>query len=121
LIPINAGIVGASELMTPTDPVVVSGNAPTHAGMLLISQPGNKTAVWADPLVQGLLIEVNGVPTIDQNVLNLIAGLNIVLTPDALGGVTIATTTELDGTFDLDDGFILLGSSDFDFNDGDII
>ena len=42
-------------LATTGAPVNVSGSAPpTHAGEFLISQPGNATAVWADPLVQGL-------------------------------------------------------------------
>ena len=42
-------------LATTGAPVNVSGSAPpTHAGEILISQPGNATAVWADPLVQGL-------------------------------------------------------------------
>lgn len=44
----------ASLLATPGTPVTVNGNAPTHAGQLLISQPGNTSAVWADPLTQGL-------------------------------------------------------------------
>lgn len=35
-------------------PVVTNTSAPAHAGQLLISQPGNASAVWADPLVQGL-------------------------------------------------------------------
>jgi hypothetical protein len=33
---------------------VTVGGSPTHAGEVLISQPGNATAVWADPLVQGV-------------------------------------------------------------------
>jgi hypothetical protein len=34
--------------------VVTTGGSPTHAGEVLISQPGNSTATWADPLVQGV-------------------------------------------------------------------
>jgi hypothetical protein len=34
--------------------VQVDLSHPTHAGQLLISQPGNTTAIWADPQVQGL-------------------------------------------------------------------
>lgn len=34
--------------------VEVDLSHPTHPGQLLISQPGNTTAIWADPLVQGL-------------------------------------------------------------------
>jgi len=43
---INANEVGGIQ--------VVNGSVPTHAGMLLISQPGNSTMAWADPQVQGL-------------------------------------------------------------------
>jgi hypothetical protein len=50
----GTGVIEATELATNGVPVVVNGNAPVHAGQLLISQPGNTTAVWADPLVQGL-------------------------------------------------------------------
>jgi hypothetical protein len=53
--PLLPGIIEATELATDTStPVVINGSAPTHAGMLLISQPGNATAIWADPQVQGL-------------------------------------------------------------------
>lgn len=46
------------ELATTGAPVNVGASAPpTHAGQLLISQPGNGSAVWADPLVQGLQAE----------------------------------------------------------------
>src|SRR5208282_4362829 len=45
----NGGLINANEIGT----ILVDGNVPTHAGQLLISQPGNSSAVWADPLVQG--------------------------------------------------------------------
>lgn len=35
----------------------VAVNAPSHEGQLLISQPGNSSAAWADPMVQGLYPE----------------------------------------------------------------
>jgi hypothetical protein len=61
----NPGVVEATELATDTcTPVVTNLSAPAHAGQLLISQPGNASAVWADPLVQGLYppgTNVNGV------------------------------------------------------------
>jgi hypothetical protein len=41
------------------------------------------------PPASSLLIEVNGVPTPDQNVANFIAGVNIVITADAFGGIRI--------------------------------
>jgi hypothetical protein len=46
----NSGTVNANEIGT----INVALNLPTHPGEVLISQPGNVTAVWADPLVQGL-------------------------------------------------------------------
>lgn len=49
----NKGVVNANEI----GGILVSGNTPSHVGQLLISQPGNATAVWADPLVQGLQTE----------------------------------------------------------------
>jgi hypothetical protein len=46
----------AAYLCTPAGncPVEIDLSAPTHPGQLLISQPGNCTAIWADPQVQGL-------------------------------------------------------------------
>jgi len=45
----------ATDLVTTGASVNVSAsNPPAHAGQLLISQPGNTSAIWADPLVQGL-------------------------------------------------------------------
>jgi len=46
----GTGIVDANEIGT----INVAGNLPTHAGMVLVSQPGNTAALWADPQVQGL-------------------------------------------------------------------
>jgi len=46
----NSGVVNANEVGS----INVSGNLPTHAGEILVSQPGNTAAVWADPQVQGL-------------------------------------------------------------------
>ena len=54
----GSGVVESTELATNTaTPVVTNISAPTHEGMLLISQPGNASAVWADPLMQGLYPE----------------------------------------------------------------
>jgi hypothetical protein len=51
----GTGVIEATELATNTaTPVVTNGSAPTHAGQLLISQPGNASAIWADPQMQGL-------------------------------------------------------------------
>lgn len=47
---VSSGTVNASEIGT----ITVKGSVPAHAGQLLISQPGNTSAVWADPQVQGL-------------------------------------------------------------------
>lgn len=49
----GTGVIEATELATTSTPVTISGSAPTHQGQLLISQPGNTTALWADPFVQG--------------------------------------------------------------------
>lgn len=46
----GTGVVNANEIGT----INVAGNLPTHPGQILISQPGNTSAVWADPQVQGL-------------------------------------------------------------------
>lgn len=46
----GTGVINANEI----GGIEVAGNTPTHAGQLLISQPGNAAAVWADPQVQGL-------------------------------------------------------------------
>src|SRR5580658_2606425 len=46
----GTGVINANEIGT----INIDGNLPAHAGQLLISQPGNTTAVWADPLIQGL-------------------------------------------------------------------
>jgi len=55
---VTAVVVGgtaATDLATTGASVNISSSAPpTHAGQLLISQPGNITAIWADPLMQGL-------------------------------------------------------------------
>lgn len=51
----GTGVIEANELKTNTaTPVVIDGSAPTHEGQILISQPGNASAAWADPFVQGV-------------------------------------------------------------------
>jgi hypothetical protein len=57
----NSGVVNANEIGT----INVNGNLPTHAGEILISQPGNETAVWADPLVQGIQADGTTASTIN--------------------------------------------------------
>src|ERR1035437_9282995 len=52
LFPSGTGIVNATEI----NGIPITG-ALTHAGQIPISQPGNASAVWADPLVQGLFPE----------------------------------------------------------------
>lgn len=53
--PPTTGIIEATELATDTCvPVVTNISSPQHAGQLLISQPDNASAVWADPYVQGV-------------------------------------------------------------------
>src|ERR1700723_865415 len=43
------GIVNANEIGT----ILVDGNVPQHSGQFLISQPGNESAMWADPMMMG--------------------------------------------------------------------
>lgn len=51
----GSGVIEATELATDNcTPVVTNISHPTHPGQLLISQPGNASAAWADPQVQGL-------------------------------------------------------------------
>jgi hypothetical protein len=51
----GTGVIEATELATDNcTPVVTNISHPTHAGQLLISQPGNTSAAWADPQIQGL-------------------------------------------------------------------
>src|SRR5271166_3891098 len=64
LLATGTGTIETTELATTGSPVNISSSAPpTHAGQLLISQPGNTTAVWADPLVQGLFAPGTNVST----------------------------------------------------------
>jgi len=48
----GTGVINANQIGT----INVSGNLPVHEGQLLISQPGNTEAVWADPFVQGVYV-----------------------------------------------------------------
>jgi len=51
----GSGVIEATELATDNcTPVVTNLSHPTHPGQLLISQPGNASALWMDPQVQGL-------------------------------------------------------------------
>jgi hypothetical protein len=105
----GTGAIDATELATTGTPVNVSLSAPpAHAGQLLISQPGNTTAVWADPLVQGLFPPntnvatgnsggpVNPVLVGAQNPSNLLENLNV----DASGNLKVAQqgATTVSGT-----------------------
>jgi hypothetical protein len=53
----GVGTVNASKV----GGIGVTVNTPAHMGQLLISQVGNTTAAWADPLVQGLYPEGSSV------------------------------------------------------------
>jgi hypothetical protein len=56
----GTGVVNANELNG-----IGIGGTLTHAGQILISQPGNTTAVWADPLVQGIQAEGTTASTVN--------------------------------------------------------
>lgn len=105
---VNSGVLNANEL----GGINVVGNSPTHAGMVLISQPGNTTAVWADPQVQGLYAAGSSIasppaytaPTTIQPVLigaanpsGALENLNI----DNAGNlfINVANTVAVSGTF----------------------
>jgi len=60
----GSGVIEATELATSTcTPVATNISAPAHPGQLLISQPGNASAVWADPFVQGVSVPGTSVLT----------------------------------------------------------
>ena len=86
----------------------------THAGMIPISQPGNTTAAWADPLVQGLFAPGANVLTANTgstainpvligaaNPSNLLKNLNVDASGNLLvtGATTIGGTVAVTGTF----------------------
>lgn len=55
----GSGIIDATEI----NGIPINGSL-THEGMIPISQPGNTSAVWADPLVQGIQNDGTAVSTI---------------------------------------------------------
>ena len=70
----------------PNRPAIASATSSAQAVTAAIS-----------PATAALLIQVNGAPTPVQDILDLIAGSGIVLTPDATGGITIDSTSAGDG------------------------
>ena len=66
------------------------------------------------PATAALLIQVNGAPTPVQDILDLIAGSGINLTPDATGGITIDSTSAGDGLihgdaiWEIDPAYVLM-------------
>lgn len=62
----------------------------TGAGVTA-SRSGNTVTVNVPGGGSTVTLETNGTPNTDQALLNLIAGANVTLTPDAFGGVTIAS------------------------------
>jgi hypothetical protein len=111
LVTTGTGVVEATELGTSGSPVVVNGNAPAHAGQLLISQPGNITALWADPLVQGLFAPgtdvttgnsggpINPVLVGAQNPSNLLKNLNVDNSGNLLVNVAASASGGTSSTF----------------------
>jgi hypothetical protein len=105
----STGVVNANEV----GGINVAGNAPAHEGQLLISQPGNTTAVWADPLVQGTQAAGTSASTVNPvliagvysgNLKNLALDasgnptVNIAGTPIAVNATLSAETTKVIGT-----------------------
>lgn len=77
-------------------------NVPTLLGVSNVDGV-TPVVIWADPVTHRLLVDASGggssielqtdgVPNGDQTLLNLIAGTNITLTDDGVGGVTIDAT-----------------------------
>jgi len=100
----GTGVVNANEI----GGINVAGNVPTHVGQLLISQPGNTTAVWADPLMQGLYAAGSSIasppafvaPTTIQPILVGAAdpsGNLQNLNEDALGNLKVTGTVAISG------------------------
>jgi hypothetical protein len=96
------GVVNASEI----NGIPITGTL-THAGQIPISQPGNASAVWADPLVQGLFAPGANVLTANtgstpinpvligaQNPSNLLKNLNV----DSSGNLLVAGATTIGGS-----------------------
>lgn len=55
----GSGVINANEIIG----LSITGGSPTHAGQLLISQPGNTSVAFADPLVQGLYAAGSNITT----------------------------------------------------------
>ena len=78
----------------------VASGCPAPPGSIVMTGAGGKIDPCLLPTIpSSLLIEVNGVPTPDQNVANFIAGVNIVITADAFGGITIDGTSTASHSF----------------------
>ena len=88
---------------TPT-PYAIGAEWQTNgsADFLHLKDKGGTIIGWIDKdgFLQGTLasgggsleLEINGTPNVDQSLLNLIAGSNITLSDDGLGGITIASS-----------------------------
>ena len=70
---------------------------PNRPAIATATSSAQAVTATVSPATAALLIQVNGAPTPLQNILDLIAGSGIVLTPDATGGVTIDSTASGDG------------------------
>jgi hypothetical protein len=87
LMPSGNGLINATEI----NGIPITGKL-THAGQIPISQPGNASAVWADPLVQGLIAV--GQPASGENPV-LVGGSNpsgniTTLAVDASGNLSLS-------------------------------
>lgn len=92
----GTGIINANNI----GGINVAGNVPAHPGQLLISQPGNTSALWLDPSIQGLFAPGSNVLTANsgspinpvligaQNPSNLLANLEV----DASGNLFVNIT-----------------------------
>ena len=108
---VGSGVVNANKV----GGIAVNGNTPTHTGQLLISQPGNATAVWADPLVQGLNSPGTSGTSLNPVVVGGLtaSGLVQTLLTDGLGNLNVAiqnepivTISDIDGNPVVTDGAV---------------
>ena len=70
---------------------------PNRPAIASAASSAQAVAAAVSPATAALSIQVNGAPTPVQDILDLIAGTGVTLTPDATGGITIDSTATGDG------------------------
>lgn len=85
--PTGSGVINATEI----NGVPITGTL-THAGQIPISQPGNETAVWADPLVQGVQAVGTSASTVNPVLTGVVADGNIAIVNEPSSFFTVQAT-----------------------------